>query len=93
MFIWANSVKILSLRSYVDILYPYKDERRDIRSNITLCLKKFMRAKPEGTPECKGLYLTVYPESSPNADIISFLTIFRPMFTSLFSLTISPYTP
>ena len=27
---------------------------------------------PEGTPEGKGLYLTVYPESSPNTDIISF---------------------
>ena len=31
---------------------------------------------PEGAPEGKGLYLTVYPESSPklgpNKDIISF---------------------
>ena len=27
---------------------------------------------PEGTPEGKGLYLTVYPELSPNTDIISF---------------------
>ena len=26
----------------------------------------------EGTPEAKGLYLTVYPELSPNTDIISF---------------------
>ena len=26
----------------------------------------------EGTPSGKGLYLTVYPESSPNTDIISF---------------------
>ena len=25
-----------------------------------------------GTPEGKGLYLTVYPELSPNTDIISF---------------------
>ena len=25
---------------------------------------------PEGTPETKGLYLTVYPQSSPNTDII-----------------------
>ena len=31
-----------------------------------------LRAKPEGTPEGKGLYLTVYPESSPNTDSISF---------------------
>ena len=29
-------------------------------SNITLCLKEFPRAKPEGTPEGKGLYLTLY---------------------------------
>ena len=29
-------------------------------------------AKPEGTPEGKGLYLIVYPELSPNTDIISF---------------------
>ena len=27
---------------------------------------------PEGTPEGEGLYLTVYPESSPNTDVISF---------------------
>ena len=54
------------------VLYPYKDETRDIRSNITLCLKEFPRAKPEGTPEGEGIYLTVYPESSPNTDIISF---------------------
>ena len=26
----------------------------------------------EGTPEGGGVYLTVYPESSPNTDIISF---------------------
>ena len=35
-------------------------------------LKEFPRAKPEGTPEGRGVYLTVYPESSPNTDIISF---------------------
>ena len=34
-----------------DILYPYSDETRDIRSNITLCLKEFPRAKPKGTPK------------------------------------------
>ena len=54
------------------LLYPYKDKRRDIRSNIPLCLKEFPRAKPKGTPEDKGIYLTVYPELSPNTDSISF---------------------
>ena len=54
------------------ILYPYKDETRDIRSNITLCQKAFPRAKPEGTLEGKGLYLIIYPESSLNTAIISF---------------------
>ena len=28
---------------------------RNIRSNITLCLKEFLMTKPEGTPEAKGL--------------------------------------
>ena len=51
------------------IMYLYKDERRDIRSNIPLCLKEFPRAKPEGTPEGIGLYLT---KLSPNTDIIPF---------------------
>ena len=41
-------------------------------SNIPLCLKEFPREKPEGTPEGEGVYLTVYPESSPNTDSISF---------------------
>ena len=54
------------------ILYPYLVETRDIRSNIPLRLKEFPRAKPKGTPEDKGVYLTVYPESSPNIDSISF---------------------
>ena len=53
-------------------ILPYKDVTRDIRSNITICLKEFPRAKPEGTPEGKGLYLTVYSKWSPNTDIISF---------------------
>ena len=35
-------------------------------------MKEFPRAKPKGTPEGKGLYLTVDPELSPNTDIISF---------------------
>ena len=55
-----------------DILYLYKDERRDLRSNKPLCLKEFPRAKPKGTPKGKGLYLSVHHESSPNTDIISF---------------------
>ena len=41
-------------------------------SNIPHRLKEFSRAKPEGTPEGEGLYLTVYPESSTNTDSISF---------------------
>ena len=36
----------------------------------TICLTEFPRAKPEGTPEGQGLYLTVYPELSHNTDII-----------------------
>ena len=45
---------------------------RDIWSNITLCMNEFQRARPKGTPEGIGLYLTVYPELSPNTDIIYF---------------------
>ena len=56
-----------------DILYPYKDETRDIRSNISLCLEEFLRAKLDGTPEGEGVYFTAYTESSPNTDSISFL--------------------
>ena len=37
---------------------------------VPLCLKEFPRAKPEGTPEGKGVYLTVYPELNPNRDSI-----------------------
>ena len=33
---------------------PYKDKKRDIPSNIALCLREFPRAKPEGTAEGKG---------------------------------------
>ena len=36
----------------------------DIWSNISLRLKEFPRAKPEGTHEGEGVNLTVYPESS-----------------------------
>ena len=60
------------MQSFNFLLYPYYDERRDIRSNIPLRLKEFPRAKAEGTPEGEGVYLTVHPESSPNMDIISF---------------------
>ena len=55
-----------------NLLYPYLDEKRNIWSNIPLCLKEFLRAKPEETPEGEGVYLTVYTKSSPNIDIISF---------------------
>ena len=53
------------------ILYLYYDETRDIQSNITLCLKEFLRVKAKGTPEGKGFYLTICPKLSPNTDIIS----------------------
>ena len=43
-----------------------------VRSNIPLCLKELPRAKPEGTLEGEGVYLTVCPESSPNTDSILF---------------------
>ena len=39
-------------------------------SNIRL--KEFPRAKPEGTPEGGGVYLTICPEFSHNMDNISF---------------------
>ena len=45
----------------IHILYTYYDEMRDIPP----------MAKPEGTPEGKGVYLTVYPELSPHTDSIS----------------------
>ena len=34
--------------------------------SLSLCLLKFGRAKPDGTPIGETLYFTVYPESSPN---------------------------
>ena len=40
--------------------------------NIPLGLKEFPRAKPKGTPNAKGVYLTIYPELCPNTDSISF---------------------
>ena len=47
-----------------------QDEGYTVKYNPLL--KEFPRAKPEGTPERKGVYLTVYPKLSPNTDIISF---------------------
>ena len=44
---------------------------RNIRLNVCLRLKEFPRAKPKRTPEGGGVYLTVYPEMSPNTDIIN----------------------
>ena len=38
----------------------------------------------------KGLYLTVYPESSPNTDIISFLTNIMTLMILGFSVSFSP---
>ena len=49
-----------TVKSFQCIWYPNLDEKRDIRSNIALSL----RAKPMGTPEGKGLYLTMYPKLS-----------------------------
>ena len=49
-----------------------RTRRKDLRSNIPHYSKKFPRAKPKGTSESKGVYLTLYPESSPNTDSISF---------------------
>ena len=72
------------------ILYSYQDERRDIRSNIPLCLKEFPRAKPEGTPEGEGLYFTVHPEVSPNTDSISFLTIIMMIMILTVSVSFAP---
>ena len=56
----------------VTVLYPYKNERRDMRSNIPLPLKEFPRAKPEGTPECKGVYNDGISKSSPHTDSKTF---------------------
>ena len=56
--------------THCDKLYPYLDGTRDIRSNIALRLKEFPRAKPEGTLNGDGQYLTVYLESNPNTDSI-----------------------
>ena len=67
VFFSSKVIKILKC-----ILYPSKDETRDVRSNLPLRLKEFPRGKPEGTLKGEGVYLTVYPESSPDMDSISF---------------------
>ena len=41
--------------------------------NYSLSPEGVPRVKPDGGHVGEGLYLTVYPESSPNKDIISFL--------------------
>ena len=47
--------------------------RREIYCQIyPICLKEFPRAKLEETPEGEGVFLTVYPKSSPDKDGISF---------------------
>ena len=56
-----------------------------------ICTVKYRRP-PEGTPKGGQLYLTLYPESSPNTGSISFLRIIILMIPSLISFTISPYT-
>ena len=58
---------IFTSESFLCILYTYKNERRNMRSNIPLCMKEF-----PGTPEGKEIYFTVYPDSSPNTDSLSF---------------------
>ena len=62
----CESCTVLRLRSV------HKLAMSHIWSNIPLRLKEFPRAKPEGTLEGKGIYLTVYLKSSPNTDSISF---------------------
>ena len=55
----------------VKIIYClYKDSTRDIRSNIPLRLQEIPWALPSGDPSGEGVYLTVYPTSSPNTDTI-----------------------
>ena len=47
----------------------------DMGSNIALRLRDFPWVKTKGTPEGKGLYLTVYPELSPITGSIECLGI------------------
>ena len=43
---------------------------RTQNSNLALCLREFLWASPSETLSAKGLYLTVYPLSRPNTDIV-----------------------
>ena len=77
-------IQIVRPNSTIPILYLdflntvfVLDETRDILSSIPLCLKEFLMAKPKGTPEGQGVYLTIYPESSPNTDSISLFKSLR----------------
>ena len=49
------------------IMYLYYDERRDVRLNIA-----WARGKSWGISQGLRLYLTLYPDSSHNTDIINF---------------------
>ena len=69
-----------------NILYPYKNMRMNIRSNIAFRLREFQIEKRKGTSEGEGLYLNVYPESSPFMGSISFLRINMINIPSLISL-------
>ena len=73
-----NNIQSSNIQSSTDIvkLYPYFDKLRDTQSNVALCMKEFPKAKPKGTPESKGLYLTMYPNMSNNTDSIPFLVLF-----------------
>ena len=66
--IYSGTVHCRELGSIVSVLG--QDEGCRVKYNPLP--SEFPRAKPEGTPEGKGWYLTVYPESSRNTDIISF---------------------
>ena len=69
---------------YNDILYPYYEERRDIRSNTPLRLKEFPTVKSEGTPEGeRGIFDRISRVQSYYGQYIIFKV----------SLTISLYTP
>ena len=73
LFEFLGSLKYFAqLLSQCMLLCLYQDETRDTRSNIPLRLKEFPRVKPEGTPEGEGVYLTVYPKSSPKRIVYNF---------------------
>ena len=67
---------------------PYYDKMRDIRSNISLCMREFPKATANGTLKGKGLQLTIYPRLSHNMDSITFLTIIMFIIPSTVSLDI-----